>query len=191
MAMAAGQCLNEDRAKWKDVDIIGPFRYRRPAKGEIMRRRLRTAAVVCLLSYSSAACAGMPTRHLDGYSSAVGEKAAETAMLQVGRPYKFRGDSPAGFDCSGLVRYCYLAAGMNVPHGTEHLRMYTKPVSASELRKGDLLFFHESWKKYSHIGIYVGNNLFVHAPHTGKTVRTDSLLDPYYKKHLIEARRFY
>jgi murein DD-endopeptidase len=131
-----------------------------------------------------------PARHIDGYSYSVADKAADTALTMVGRPYKYRGDSPAGFDCSGLVRYSYLAAGMYVPHSTGALRQHTRPVSDREMRKGDLVFFNQSGRKYSHVGIYEGDSRFVHAPSTGKCVRTDSLLDPYWKKHFLGARRF-
>jgi cell wall-associated NlpC family hydrolase len=120
----------------------------------------------------------------------VADKAADTALTMVGRPYKYRGDSPAGFDCSGLVRYSYLAAGMDVPHGTKALRRVTRSIAYHDIRKGDILFFLQEGKKYSHVGIYVNDNHFVHAPSTGMTVRMDTLLDPYWKSHFLEARRF-
>ena len=134
--------------------------------------------------------AAQPARRIEGYSASVGDKAAETALTMVGRPYKYKGDSPAGFDCSGLVRYSYLVAGMDVPHGTNALRQHTRPVSDRDMRKGDLLFFHESGKKYSHVGIYEGDGRFVHAPSTGKHVCVDGLQDPYWEKHFLGARRF-
>jgi cell wall-associated NlpC family hydrolase len=127
---------------------------------------------------------------IKGYSFSIGDKAGDTALTMVGRPYRHKGDSPAGFDCSGLVRYSYLAAGMDVPHGTKTLRRLTHRISYREIRKGDLLFFLQDGMKYSHVGIYVDNNRFVHAPSRGKTVRTDSLLDPYWKENFLEARRF-
>jgi cell wall-associated NlpC family hydrolase len=108
----------------------------------------------------------------------------------IGRPYKYTGDTPAGFDCSGLVRYSYLTAGMDLPHGTSALRKLTRSVGLRSARKGDLLFFDQSGKKYSHVGIYVGNDQFVHAPSTGGRVRKDSLTDPYWKKHYLDTRRF-
>ena len=134
--------------------------------------------------------AAPPARHIEGYSASVADKATATALIMVGRPYQYKGDSPSGFDCSGLVRYSYLVAGMDVPHSTSSLRDHTRPVSPRDMRKGDLLFFNESGKKYSHVGIYIGNSLFVHAPSTGKTVRKDNLQDPYWKKHFLGARRF-
>jgi cell wall-associated NlpC family hydrolase len=150
--------------------------------------RQGTLCFVALLLFGCSAAP--PVRHIEGYSTSVADKAAATAITMVGRPYKYKGDSPSGFDCSGLVRYSYLAAGMDVPHGTSSLRDHTRSVSPRDMRKGDLLFFNESGKKYSHVGIYIGNNLFVHAPSTGKTVRKDNLQDPYWKKHFLGARRF-
>ena len=108
----------------------------------------------------------------------------------IGRPYRYQGDSPEGFDCSGLVRYSYLAAGIDVPHGTEFLLKVTSPLSMTSARIGDLLFFEEHGKKYSHVGIYLGNDLFVHAPTSGGKVKKDSLQDPHWKKSFLEVRRF-
>jgi cell wall-associated NlpC family hydrolase len=135
-------------------------------------------------------CATAPSRLVTGYTPARGEKAAKTAVSMIGRPYRYQGDSPAGFDCSGLVRYSYLSAGMDVPHGTKDLKKTTTAVSPRTMRKGDLLFFSERGKNYSHVGIYLENNLFVHAPSSGGKVRKDSLTDPYWKKSFLGARRF-
>jgi murein DD-endopeptidase len=150
---------------------------------------IRLGALTCAALIFSGCVAAPPTTHLDGSSFSVADKAADTALTMVGRPYKFKGDSPSGFDCSGLVRYSYLAAGIDVPHGTEALRQRTRPVLVHNMRKGDLLFFNERGKKYSHVGIYLGDDCFVHAPSTGGRVRTDSLQDPYWKKHFLGARR--
>jgi murein DD-endopeptidase len=148
----------------------------------------RTAALsIGLLLF---ACASEPVRPVIGYTPAIGEKAARTAVAMIGRPYKYRGDSPEGFDCSGLVRYSYLAAGLNVPHGTKQLVRSTRSVSMRSARKGDLLFFDEKGGRYSHVGIYIGHNTFVHSPHAGQKVRKDSLKDRYWKESFIEARRF-
>lgn len=151
---------------------------------------IRTAGAAVALLGMLSACAVAPVRRVEGYSPAAGEKAAETAFAMIGRPYKFRGETPAGFDCSGLVRYSYLTAGVDVPHGTDPIRSSTRSVGLWSARKGDLLFFNQSGKKYSHVGIYVGGNEFVHAPSTGGFVRKDSLDDPYWKKHYLDTRRF-
>jgi cell wall-associated NlpC family hydrolase len=153
--------------------------------------RLAGAAAVALSGVIMlSGCVSVPAKPVSGYSAGAGEKAATTAVSMIGRPYRYKGDSPAGFDCSGLVRYSYLSAGMYAPHGTKELRKATIAVSSQTTRKGDLLFFSERGKNYSHVGIYLENNLFVHAPGKRGKVRTDSLTDPYWKKSFLEARRF-
>ena len=108
----------------------------------------------------------------------------------VGRPYRFGGSSPsAGFDCSGLVQYSYRHAGIALPHNTDRQRSASRLVKVADLRRGDLLFFHQEGKKHGHVGIYLGGGKFVHAPSSGKNVRSDRLDSPYWKKHLTEARR--
>jgi len=107
-----------------------------------------------------------------------------------GRPYHFGGASiSSGFDCSGLVMYSYRQVGVDLPHSTDALRQLSRPVKASNLRRGDLVFFDLEGKKNSHVGIYLGDGRFIHAPSTGKSVRSDKLDAPYWKKHLSEARR--
>jgi cell wall-associated NlpC family hydrolase len=149
-----------------------------------------TVLVVLVGMFAAACVSAPPVRPVRGYTPDVGDKAAGTALTMIGKPYRYRGESPSGFDCSGLVRYSYLVAGIDVPHGTKSLMSVTRTVSRSSIRKGDLFFFLQQGKRYSHVGIYVGNERFVHSPSTGKTVRTDSLADPYWKKHFLDARRF-
>lgn len=116
------------------------------------------------------------------------DRAARTALEQVGRPYRFGGSDPSGFDCSGLVHYSYKSAGRPLPRSTELLFKTTK-VSRSKLRRGDLLFFDQEGKKASHVGIYVGGGEFVHAPSSGKKVRREKLSADYWRKHFRGARR--
>jgi cell wall-associated NlpC family hydrolase len=106
----------------------------------------------------------------------------------VGKPYRYGGASPSGFDCSGLVHFSYRQAGVAVPRSTEDQLRAAKPVRGS-MQRGDLLFFDQEGKKKSHVGIYLGNGKFVHAPSSGKRVRTDTLDSRYWKKHLSEIRR--
>jgi murein DD-endopeptidase len=137
-----------------------------------------------------AACAGT-SRSPSGsgdVSASIADHAATQAVKMVGRPYKYGGASPSGFDCSGLVLFSYLKAGYALPRDTEHQRKAARPVKVSGLRRGDLLFFDQEGKKNSHVGIYLGDGQFVHAPSSGKNVRRDRL-DGYWKKHLSEARR--
>jgi cell wall-associated NlpC family hydrolase len=87
------------------------------------------------------------------------------------------------------VNYSYRKAGLNLGHGTVYLRQYSRRISTSDLRRGDLVFFDQLGKRASHVGIYIGNGKFVHAPSTGKRVQTAELHSPYWKKHLNDVRR--
>lgn len=115
--------------------------------------------------------------------------AVDLAASMVGKPYRYGGATPQGFDCSGLVYYSYQRAGMNVPRSTERQRKHSRPVASTPAR-GDLVFFNQEGRYSSHVGIVLDNNRFVHAPSSGKRVRVDSLSDPYWRKHLVDVRRF-
>jgi cell wall-associated NlpC family hydrolase len=145
-----------------------------------------------LLPVLLAACASAPTTESSFQRSNEGkaERAAGNALKMVGRPYHFGGASPtSGFDCSGLVHYSYRQVGLTLPHNTEKQRMAGKHIQKADLRRGDLIFFDQEGKKNSHVGIYLGGGRFVHAPSSGKQVRSDRLDSPYWKKHFSEARR--
>jgi len=151
---------------------------------------MRALLLAGVLAFSG--CASAPPNASTGSTHPAPERAdraASHALKMVGKPYKYGGSSPSGFDCSGLVLYSYKQAGVALPHSTEKQRSTSRPVKVSELRRGDLLFFHQEGKKYGHVAIYAGNGRFVHAPSSGKSVRTDRLDNPYWKKHLSEARR--
>jgi murein DD-endopeptidase len=155
---------------------------------------MRLLAPVLLLLL--AACAGTPTvsdtpaaRGREVSASAADRAAAKAASL-IGKPYKFGGATPAsGFDCSGLVQYSFRQAGVSLPHNTDRQRLISRHIKMADLRRGDLIFFDQEGKKNSHVGIYLGRGMFVHAPSSGKTVRSDRLEAPYWKKHLSEVRR--
>ena len=117
------------------------------------------------------------------------ERAAQHAATMVGKPYKYGGSNPAGFDCSGLVQFSFRQAGISLPRSTEEQRRAARKVRASGLQPGDLLFFDQQGKKHGHVGIYVGRGEFVHAPSSGKRVRRDPVDSPYWQKHLSEVRR--
>jgi cell wall-associated NlpC family hydrolase len=134
-------------------------------------------------------CASAPPATSSASTKNPADLAASQALKMVGKPYKYGGSNPSGFDCSGLVLYSYKQAGVALPHGTDKQRSKSRLVKVSELRRGDLLFFNQEGKKYGHVAIYAGNGKFVHAPSSGKSVRTDRLDNPYWKKHLSEARR--
>jgi murein DD-endopeptidase len=136
----------------------------------------------------AAGCASTPVADVPG--DARQQEASEIAASMVGKPYRYGGNTPQGFDCSGLVYFSFRRAGMDVPRSTESQRDKSRKVSTARLARGDLLFFNQEGKYSSHVGIYLGRNRFVHAPSSGKHVRLDSLADPYWRKHLVDTRRF-
>lgn len=101
----------------------------------------------------------------------LGEQAARRALGEVGVSYRFGGESPSGFDCSGLVRWSYLQVGIDLPHSSYALYGRGLRVSRSHLRPGDVLFFDG----LGHVGLYVGHGRMVHAPYTGTHVQVVSL----------------
>jgi len=131
------------------------------------------------------ACSGSPPRT----SSEHGE-AARIAASMEGVPYRYGGHTPSGFDCAGLVYYSYKRAGVNVPRTTHAQRDKSMRVPLDQMTRGDLVFFSQEGKFSSHVGIYLGNNRFIHAPSTGKRLRIDDFRSKYWQKHFVDARRF-
>jgi murein DD-endopeptidase len=112
------------------------------------------------------------------------------ATKMLGKPYHYGGASPQGFDCSGLVYYAYHQAGYKVPRTSQQQYRDSLPVKRAYIREGDLLFFRIEGK-VSHVGVYLGDNRFIHAPSSGKRVAIASLDDPYWKQRLTKAGRFF
>jgi cell wall-associated NlpC family hydrolase len=113
-----------------------------------------------------------------------------TALALVGTPYRYGGNNPsAGFDCSGLVGYVYReAAAVQLPRSTREIAdVRAKKLKRDQLRSGDLVLFGKG--RVDHIGIYVGEGRFVHAPSTGGTVRLDHLDGPYWRDRWAGGKR--
>lgn len=116
---------------------------------------------------------------------------ASTALNYLGIKYKFGGSAPSsGFDCSGLVGYvAEKSMGLKLPRRSAEIARLGQQVNINELKKGDLVFFNTSGKRNSHVGIYLGDNKFVHAPSTGSVVRVEDMSINYWKKRYNGARR--
>jgi hypothetical protein len=119
--------------------------------------------------------------------------AVAEAKKHLGTPYQWGGSTPqTGFDCSGLVQWAYAKAGIEVPRTSEQqiLAPNGKPVDRGHLRPGDLVFFRDAGGDVHHVGISLGGDKFINAPHTGAKVRIDDLSDSYYAREFAGGRRF-
>jgi cell wall-associated NlpC family hydrolase len=133
----------------------------------------------------------------DGYAEATPLSVRSNDVLMraiglVGTPYRFGGNTPeGGFDCSGLVGFVFRdAAGVALPRSTRELIDISAPsVPRDALQPGDLVYFNPAGGRVSHIGIYVGEGRFVHAPSRGGTVRLDALGSQYWNRHFVGAKR--
>ena len=124
---------------------------------------------------------------------AVRQRVIDRAHELIGIPYKWGGMSINGFDCSGLLVYLFRnEAGMELPRTTTKMvRENYLRVSRHELQPGDAVFFNQNGRgPVSHVGLYIGDNKFIHAPRTGKTIRIDSLASSYWSNRYHGARRF-
>ena len=131
---------------------------------------------------------------LQSARNAFGGKASELVMQAMGLlgvPYKSGGTSEEkGFDCSGFVRYMYeKSVGLVLPRRAEEQAKVTEEISRSELKPGDLVFFNTLKRTFSHVGIYVGDGKFIHAPRPGKAVRVDDMREAYWQQRFNGARR--
>ena len=123
------------------------------------------------------------------------EGAVAQAMLLVNTPYTYGGNTPqGGFDCSGLIQYVFRQVGgsaVRLPRTTAQWAAATVPVPDEQIQRGDLVFFNTTGRPFSHMGLYVGGELFVHAPSSGGTVRRASLGNRYFAARYLGARRVF
>lgn len=113
------------------------------------------------------------------------------AIALVGTPYRYGGNTPqGGFDCSGLVGYVFRdAAGVELPRSSRQIaQLGGRTLGRNRLQAGDLVFF-AAGREVSHVGIYVGEQRFVHAPNSGGTVRLDSLNGAWWREHFVYGKR--
>ena len=123
--------------------------------------------------------------------SATAQEIILSALSQTGVKYKYGGNSPeGGFDCSGFVRYVFQqAANLTLPHGARAISQLGQTVTQRELKPGDLVFFNTVRSTFSHVGIYIGNNRFIHSPSAGSSISVTDMGDSYWAKRFTGARR--
>ncbi len=166
-------------------------------------------ALLCPLFATLAACAGVESQRtpdsdrptaVDGASRDVpgpapggvrddGERLAAAAELLVGSPYRFGGSGPREFDCSGLVFYVHRGIGVDVPRTAGEQFARARPLGRQELQPGDLVFFRNGGTDVTHVGVYVGDDRFVHAPKSGRPVSYAGLDDDYFSTNYAGAGR--
>jgi hypothetical protein len=133
-----------------------------------------------------------PVHRLSLPGAGLREKLAATAASFLGVEYAWGGASRReGVDCSGLVQAVYRLNGLNLPRSTTAQYLAGATVTSRRLQKGDLVFFSTSpGRSVSHVGIYVGGNVFIHSPGTGQKVREESLESPYFRDRFSGARAY-
>lgn len=115
----------------------------------------------------------------------------KNALRLSGIRYQYGGNSPeTGFDCSGFVRYVYQqATNLSLPHSAKAISQIGQAIPKHELQPGDLVFFNTLKSAFSHVGIYLGNNRFIHAPSSGGAVRIEDMQENYWKNRFNGAQR--
>ena len=126
-------------------------------------------------------------------SSGQGNEVVLYAMHLMDIEYKFGGTNPdTGLDCSGMVSYIYRqAAGIDLPHNAREIAKLGKQVGLEDARPGDLVLFNTDGHPFSHVGIYIGEGRFIHAPKRNGNIRIDSLERGYFKARLEAVRTYF
>lgn len=168
--------------------------------------RIRNRWVIVLLAALLGACSSLPPTSSTGTTGVETSPAApeyfslddhrqsqEMVIFALGlldTGYRFGGRNPeAGLDCSGMVSYIVeQISGRQLPHNAAQIAEQTRPIPITALQAGDLVFFNTRARKHSHMGIYMGDGKFVHAPSSRGAVRIERLDNPYFKPRIDGAR---
>lgn len=158
---------------------------------------MRADAIRRLLLYSLSlfvvACSSVPPMPQRAGLDESGREIVLYALGLIDTDYRFGGKNPqAGLDCSGMVSYIYQqAAGVRLSGSAADMARKGRPISRTGLRPGDLVFFNTGRQDFSHVGIYIGEDRFVHAPASNGRIRVDQLDARYYAQRFAAARRYF
>ena len=161
------------------------------AKGETLRasRVIEAFWVVSPEGYTGAGAGPVHLRPTD--EKGLRASLVESARGYLGVPYLFGGTSDRGFDCSGLTGAVYRLNGLRLPRSSQAQFEAGNSVDLNEVRAGDLLFFATGGAgRVSHVGLYLGEGVFIHAPRSGHSIRRDDLSDRYYRSTFVGARTY-
>jgi len=162
-----------------------------------MRLKKLILLLACCAAALLAACGSTPPAPERSAASAPGsERGHDVAIFALGlidTGYRFGGKNPeAGLDCSGMVSYIYgKVADLRVGGNAAEIARKGRAIERASLRPGDLVFFNTRNTPFSHVGIYIGDERFVHAPSTNGRVRIDQLSDRYYAQRFVAARSYF
>jgi len=124
-------------------------------------------------------------------TDAAGAAIARAAQSLIGSPYRYGGAGPDAFDCSGLVSYVHRQLGVPTPRTAAQQYASARAIPLADLLPGDLVFFRLNDGAVSHVGVYVGDGRFVHAPQSGDRVREAGLDDEYFRNRYAGAGRLW
>jgi cell wall-associated NlpC family hydrolase len=170
----------------------------------VVNARLKNSALAAAFAMACALpqCASAQSPARDNTLARTAKEAATTAwngaqdvaiyaLGLIGVDYRFGGETPeGGVDCSGLVRYVFQqVTGVTLPRTSRELSRLGNKVANADLAPGDLVFFNTRKFPFSHVGIYLGDNRFIHAPSTGSEVEISRLSETYWQTHFNGARR--
>jgi cell wall-associated NlpC family hydrolase len=123
--------------------------------------------------------------------NSIGEKLVNLAKSKLGCKYVWGATGPNTFDCSGLTSWCHKQVGISIPRTSLAQSKSGKAVNKSDLQPGDLIFWKTTSAEVGHVGMYVGNGQFIHAPNSRSVVKIDSLSNSYYASRYVNARGYY
>ncbi len=179
---------------FKDSDNLYKVRFgnypsyseARQKAANLQQRRIISNFFVVIPESYTAARSPEPGRHN------LRRELVRTAHGFIGIPYRWGGESErSGFDCSGLTMVVYRQSGLNLPRVSRNQYQAGRKISPGSIQKGDLVFFATgNTRQVSHVGIYIGNGKFIHAPSTGRNVTIERMNNPYFRARFVGARTY-